>query len=154
PEDLAARRRGEAGLRGAASRYEDADRRLPSARRSCIHHFERADRERDEIARERTRRREDDRRLLFAGRLGHRRRIRGGDEAARHVERELPGRLEDRLVEAWERAPRVERLELREEIRVRPLPLAEDAARALLFDAAGVVQCEPEETGREISLEG
>ena len=139
---------------GAAPlRDDDPDRHLVPAGRARGHDVERADRERDQVARQRLGPREDH--LLHpAGlvRLGLDRRVGDGDETLRHVQRELPRDLEARLVEARERPPREDRLELAEHVPVVSFPLSEEALRVLEVEAAFVGKRHGIFARRKISL--
>jgi len=116
---------------------------------------ERADHERNEVARERLGLFEGDGLracavVLLGGHGGVRRR----DIVLRHVEDELPGHLVARLVEARERAPRVGRLEEGVEVRA-PIRLAlhVDAAAALGVDAPSVAHREVRLPRRHVFIE-
>ncbi len=138
-----------------ALRDDHADRRAIAPRGAGVHDVERPDAERDEIARERPRRREGEPpAAVRVGRLRRDRRVRHGDRALRDVERELPGRLERGLVEARERAARVDRFELGVGVPVAAVLLVKDALRVLGRDAARVFEAQEPGTRRKISLKG
>ena len=130
------------------------DRHPVPAGRARGHDVEGADSERDQIARQGLRPREEH--LLGPAALvglGEDRRVRHGDEIFRNVQRELPRNLECRLVEARERPPREDRLELAEDVPVVSLPLPEEALGVLEVDAAPVGErSRTYSPGGEISL--
>src|SRR5262249_7889776 len=124
-DDLPCRLGSIGGLGRSALGHDDAngDSILPGP--TCIDDLEWPDREGNEVARERLRRRERDslpsvrrRALARLRRVGERQLV------LRNLERELPRRLEARLVETRKRAPRIRRLELRVDVPVATLFLA------------------------------
>ena len=138
-EDRPRRLHGPARLGGAPFRDDDADRRLVAARR-CPRPRRRTGRRRarrDSSAAASSARR----RTSSSRRPRPSRTTTGVFETAiaplRDVERELPRDvLNDGLVEARERAPRVDRLELAEDVPVVSLLLPEEALGVLEVDAA------------------
>ena len=132
-QELRRRLCGIVGLRRPSARCDDPDRRSFPTRLAGVHALERPHGQGHEIAGQRAGFGEADRlhppRLLP---LRGDRRVGERHLVLRDVERELPGDLEPRLIEAGEGAPGIERLELRVDVPVRA-DLAPEQPRPLLL---------------------
>ncbi len=153
-EQLGERARGERELRRVASLRDQPQRRGPSARAAEIDELPRADREGDQVRRQRLRRLEAHVLHAVRGvRLRRDRRVGHGDGVARHAQRDLPRGLEAGLVEARERLPRRRRLELRHRVPGAAVLQREDAAGriAVLLGLEG--EREPVRAGAQRGIE-
>ena len=130
-------------FRAPAARHDNAERGVVRARVTRVNDVHRADGDRHQVARQGLRFRKFDRlHAARAGGLGKRRRVRESVIVLRNLERELPGHLVRRLVEAREGLSRRDVFELR--IDVPPVAVLdlENALHILAADLAFVVDVE------------
>jgi hypothetical protein len=139
--------RGIRGFGGVTLRHDDAHRHVRLGLAGG-HDVERPDAERDEVARQRLRRRE----LVAVHAVAEigvaiGQRVRDCNVAVRHVERQRPRDFRIGLVEAREHATRADRLELREHVRGLVGDFLERAERDERIDLAGILERELDRSG-------
>jgi hypothetical protein len=137
------------GLGGAADWRRDPGRHRGLPDRADVDQLERADRERDQVARQRGGRREPDH-LAPVDELGaHRGGVAQDDQPGRRGDLDQPRRLPARLVEARRRAAGVVGLELGEQVGPALDLLAEHPDRVVVGDLAAVGQRHGGRPGRQ-----
>ena len=140
-----------AELTGAALRDDEVDRRLHATGGAVVDVLERPDHERDEVARQRLARRELD--ALHAVRLvglAHDLRVAAGNVLFLDVKRQLPRHLVVRLVEARERAARIDRLEERVRVGLGPFGLGVDALALHVIDRCAIRHLDRDRPDRQL----